>query len=352
MSERPIRSISIALAACIILAGPVLAQDETRVPVVVDDTGCEPTAIEVPSGVVVFEVTNAGGDIGEFEILSGDRVVDEVENIVPGFVVNMVTRLDGGSYETVCYTLVSPRGTLEVVGGTAPSAPPSDVVDAAVLSAARDDYKAWVDERATALTQDVGAFVAAIVAGDLDAARALYAPSRVAWEEIEPIAELYADLDVAIDAREEDFAAGVDDPEFTGFHRIERILWVEGASGDLASPGPEAGGGRPRPRGSPRRARHRAARHGSRGRRAHRRGRAVQADGRGGPLLARPTSGRSAPTSTGRDGSSTSCGPSSSRSTQRTWGRWTQPSGTSRQSSTSTATVTASRPSVTSAPTT
>jgi iron uptake system component EfeO len=235
VSERPVRFISIALAACIILAGPVLAQDETRVPVVVDDSGCEPAAMEVPAGVVVFEVTNAGGDVGEFEILSGDRVIDEVENIVPGFVVTMVTRLQGGSYETVCYTLVSPRGTLEVTGGAAPSAAPSDVVDAAVLSAARDDYKAWVDERATALTQDVGAFVAAILAGDLDAARALYAPSRVAWEEIEPIAELYADLDVVIDAREEDFAAGVDDPEFTGFHRIERILWVEGASGDLAS---------------------------------------------------------------------------------------------------------------------
>src|SRR4029077_15101145 len=49
---------------------------------------------------------------------------------------------------------------------------------------------------------------------------------------IEPIAELFADLDGAIDFPEDKFAR-VDDPAWTGFHRIERILWVDGASGDI-----------------------------------------------------------------------------------------------------------------------
>jgi iron uptake system component EfeO len=233
LSFRRTSPVLAAIAASVVLAQPVGAQEETRVEVTVDDAGCSPTALEVPSGVVVFEVNNLGGDVGEFEILSGDRVVDEVENIVPGFVVNMVTRLDGGEYETVCYTLVSPRGTLAVTGGAAPSAPPSAVVDTAVLERARDDYQAWVNEEAAALVADVDAFTGAILAGDLEQAGALYAPSRLGWERIEPIAELWADLDVAIDAREEDFAQGVDDPAFTGFHRIERLLWVDGASGDL-----------------------------------------------------------------------------------------------------------------------
>ena len=64
-------------------------------------------------------------------------------------------------------------------------------------------------------------------------ARALYAPSRLGWESIEPVAELFADLDEAIDFREEDFPGLADDPSFRGYHRIERILWVDGASGDL-----------------------------------------------------------------------------------------------------------------------
>ena len=61
-----------AAAAAVLLAlvAPVaaVAQDtETRVPVTVADGGCDPVAITVPSGLVTFEVTNAGGDIGEFE---------------------------------------------------------------------------------------------------------------------------------------------------------------------------------------------------------------------------------------------------------------------------------------------
>ena len=42
------------------------------------------------------------------------------------------------------------------------------------------------------------------------------------WERIEPIAELFADLDPKIDAREDDFQAGVDDPAFTGYHKLEQ----------------------------------------------------------------------------------------------------------------------------------
>ena len=64
----------------------------------ISDAGCSPSAITVPSGPVGFAVTNAGTDTGEFEItVANQRVVDEVENIVPGFVVNMTTRLDGGT---------------------------------------------------------------------------------------------------------------------------------------------------------------------------------------------------------------------------------------------------------------
>ncbi|MBX3028760.1 MAG: iron uptake system protein EfeO [Chloroflexi bacterium] len=213
---------------------PASAQDaETRVAVTLTESGCEPSALTVPAGPVVFEITNMGGDIGELEILQGDFVIDEVENIVPTFQNNMVTRLDGGEYVLVCFTLQSPRGTLTVTGGPAGTRPPSAVVDAATLAAYQAEYETYVRAQGSMFAEAVAGFVAAIKAGDLETAKALYAPSRIGWESIEPIAELFSDLDQAVDFREEDFAAGVDDPAFTGYHRIERILWVEDASGDL-----------------------------------------------------------------------------------------------------------------------
>ena len=117
------------LAACGASPGGSSGGAEARIPVTINDDGCSPSSIEAAAGKVVFEVTNGGSDIGEFEVLSGTRVVDEVENIVPAFVVNFTTRLDGGSYELICYSLQSPRGTLAVSGGTAPTRPPSAVVD-------------------------------------------------------------------------------------------------------------------------------------------------------------------------------------------------------------------------------
>jgi iron uptake system component EfeO len=206
---------------------------ESRVAVALSDAGCQPSTLEVPAGPVVFEITNAGGEVAEFEILQGDFVVDEVENLVPAFQSNLVTRLDSGQYQLVCYTLQSPRGTLVVTGGAAGSRPPSTVVDAATLAGYQAEYEAYVRQQGTAFAQAVAGFVDAIKSGDLERAKALYAPSRIGWESIEPIAELFSDLDQAIDFREEDFAGGVDDPGFTGYHRIERLLWVAGASGDL-----------------------------------------------------------------------------------------------------------------------
>ena len=224
------------------------------------ESGCEPGELTAASGRVVFEVTNAGPELGEFEILDGDRVVDEVENIVPGFVVNFATRLDGGDYELVCYALRSPRGALAVSGGVA-AQPSSTVVDAATLAGYQETYTTYVLEQAALLKTTLEPFVAAIEAGDLEAAKAAYAPSRPAWERIEPVAELFSDLDTRMDAREEDFAGGVDDPEFLGWHRLEKGLWADGTTDGLAEIAAGLRDRRDRPRDPSRRDGHRAAGH-------------------------------------------------------------------------------------------
>ena len=54
-----------------------------------------------------------------------------------------------------------------------------------------------------------------------------FADARTHYERIEPIAELFNELDPAIDAREDDFKDKTEDAAFTGFHRIEHALWVK-----------------------------------------------------------------------------------------------------------------------------
>ncbi len=92
------------------------------------------------------------------------------------------------------------------------------------LQKAADDYKGYAIAQGNELVKVVKVFTDAVRAGNLKAAQDAYAPSRQPWERIEPIAELVEDTDAKTDSRVDDFA-GVDDPKFTGWHRLEYLLF-------------------------------------------------------------------------------------------------------------------------------
>jgi iron uptake system component EfeO len=94
-------------------------------------------------------------------------------------------------------------------------------------------YTTYVAEQVDLTIADTTTFTDAVRAGDLEAAKAAYAPSRQGWERIEPVAGLVEELDGAMDARVDDFE-GEDDPAFTGWHRLEYILWEQGTTDGAA----------------------------------------------------------------------------------------------------------------------
>ncbi|MBZ9655519.1 iron uptake system protein EfeO [Phyllobacterium lublinensis] len=95
------------------------------------------------------------------------------------------------------------------------------------------DYKIYVSENSEKLVTDTKAFTDAVKAGDLDKAKSLFGSTRMSYEAIEPIAELFSDLDGSIDSRADDHEKAEKDPEFTGFHRIEYGLFAENSTKDL-----------------------------------------------------------------------------------------------------------------------
>jgi iron uptake system component EfeO len=91
-------------------------------------------------------------------------------------------------------------------------------------------YRDYLEENTAELVEATEPFVAAVVAGELDNPKGLYATARTPYERIEPVAETFGDLDPEIDARENDVPAN----EFEGFHRIEKALWEEGTTDGMA----------------------------------------------------------------------------------------------------------------------
>lgn len=106
----------------------------------------------------------------------------------------------------------------------APAVKPS-VIDPSELIEPIAQYKLYVLAQVEQAVVDTTRFVETTKAGQLDEAAALYAPSRQAWERVEPIAELFADLDASLDARADDYKGAEADPQFTGWHRLEYAIF-------------------------------------------------------------------------------------------------------------------------------
>jgi iron uptake system component EfeO len=96
------------------------------------------------------------------------------------------------------------------------------------------NYKIYVAKGVDRLVAQTAAFTAAVKAGDLKKAQALYASTHLNYEMIEPIAELFNDLDTNIDSRADDHEKKEADDGFIGFHRIEYGLFEKKSTDGLA----------------------------------------------------------------------------------------------------------------------
>lgn len=192
----------------------------------VTDKGCEPNQLTVTAGQNAFVVTNKSSQPLEWEILSGVKVIEERENIAPGFVQKLKTNLEAGEYDMACGLRSNPKGKLTVKAGQGDSQAQT-TPDQGKLVGAIAEYKVYVTKETDQLVADNKTFTDAVIAGDLAKAQKLYPSTHIHWERAEPIAELFSDLDKSMDSRADDFAKKEADPQFTGYHRLEKALFQD-----------------------------------------------------------------------------------------------------------------------------
>lgn len=191
------------------------------------DTACTLSTTTAPAGTLTFDISNKGSQVNEFYLYGpGDKIVSEVENIGPGLTRQLVVQIpQGGKYTTACKPGMQGdgiRGEFTVTGSAASAntGPAADAINA---------YKKYVDEQADGFKATTGQFTDAVKAGKVDEAKNLYPKAREYWERIEPVAESFGDLDKEVDGREADLEPG---KQFTGYHRLEKDLWVTGLQPD------------------------------------------------------------------------------------------------------------------------
>lgn len=222
--------------------GSATAAAATALTVSSTDTECAVSANTTVSGANTFEITNDGTKTTEFYVLGPDglRVVAEKENIAPGTSATLSLTLQPGDYFTACKPGMRGENVGEAAFTVTGEAIQLNAADEELFNEAVTNYVNFAKNEVSELVPLVEEFAQAYMDGDDDKARELYAPMRVHYERIEPIAEALGVLDPRIDYREIDYIAEADllkedDPTFTqwlGFHRIEKDLWPP-AEGDI-----------------------------------------------------------------------------------------------------------------------
>ena len=216
-------------ATALVLAGCVAKTDVAAadsLTVTSTDTSCDVSTAKATSGTLTFSVSNSGSQVTEFYLLASDglRIVGEVENIAPGASRTLTVTAQPGDYFTLCKPGMVGDGVGRAAFAVSGDAVTATGDDAEQKQKAVDLYAAFVKDQVEQLVPAVATFVAAYEAGDDDKARTLFPTTRAFYERIEPVAESLGDLDPRIDYREVDAVAeGLD---WTGFHRIEKDLWV------------------------------------------------------------------------------------------------------------------------------
>ena len=217
----------VAVAGC----GTATPSEESggAIAVSASDDACEVAKNSAAAGTITFEVTNKGSRVTEFYLYAeGDRIMGEVENITPGLTRRLIVEVsEGGKYQTACKPGMQGKGIRDefTVTGDAQKAVDTDEK----LAEATASYQRYVNSQTVALVDKTREFVDAVKGGKIDEAKALFPVARIYWERIEPVAESFGDIDPKIDGREDVIEEGM---AFTGYHRLEKDLWVSGLQPD------------------------------------------------------------------------------------------------------------------------
>ena len=187
--------------------------------------GCKPDRTDFEAGAITFKITNQDATaVSEVELLGGQRIIGEKENLPPGFNGTFSVSVPAGNYTLYCPG-ASTENTALTVTGTAASSGDSSLTD--LYATGTKEYATYINDQVGYLVDSTKALDEALHGTDLEAAQTAYAKARPYYEKIEAVAESFTagstDLDAAIDARDGD----VPKSQWTGFHPIEKGLFQD-----------------------------------------------------------------------------------------------------------------------------
>jgi iron uptake system component EfeO len=186
----------------------------------------------VPGGAQNFTIANGNDapmDI-QLEDVGSKKVFLELDGVGAGAKVSAQVVLAKGRYRFACY----PEDESPAIGSTVEVgvAPKGAVLSAGVQPLTRNQldtvaiaYGKWVDGQLPTLQQQVARLDADAAAGDLAAAKADWLTAHLSYETLGAAYDAFGDHDAEINGMPASGQTALSDPDLTGFHKIEALLW-------------------------------------------------------------------------------------------------------------------------------
>ncbi len=181
-------------------------------------------------GVQTFQVHNRDIVTTEVQLVDPTTggVYAEVENLAPNSTRPMRVQLGHGNYAFRCYpedadAVNGPtvRITTGVANGSAAVLPVSGID----LAGSVKSYQAYTTAALATLANEVATLDRAAKSGNRASAEAAWLPAHLAYNRLGAAYGTFGDFADAIDGMPDGLPGGVNDPDFSGFHRIEYGLW-------------------------------------------------------------------------------------------------------------------------------
>lgn len=217
------------------------AGEASRFLVTAGADGCGSGWRDPQGGRQTFVTTNTG--IAGIEVYLQNpktgAVFLDIEGLGAGATHTDSVTLDDGTYRFVCLPAdadpaYGPRITISGAGHIANATPGVVPVTRNDLIPAAKAYGAWIQAQLPTLIADTARLNTAVTSGDLTAARADWLPAHTVYETLGAAYGAFGELDTAINGAPASGRTALSDPNLTGFHKVEALLYSGAPAGTIA----------------------------------------------------------------------------------------------------------------------
>jgi iron uptake system component EfeO len=210
--------------------------------ITVSATACGTGWQHPTAGLQTLQIHNVSSSALEVELISSSTgaVYARVEGLGPGTTQPMQVDLGSGSYAFECsdgnYDYADQIGHAYLVPGQVPGGPGIVPPSYSQTLTVTQEARSYIISGLATVAQQSEVLAADITSGDLVAAKSAWLTAHLSWEELGSAYGMFGNYDDEIDGFPFGLPGGVNDPNFTGFYRIEYGLWHGQSAAELTGP--------------------------------------------------------------------------------------------------------------------